>query len=271
MTVPCDAMACIVGPRASRDLLLRYMREQRDQVHWAVNSYFRDALSNPQRDDVDLVGCTWPTIERPVAIRTLSMVSSEADEDTEWLVNLPDDLLQSHVCWLLSPPELARLAGTCKRARDLVGADDTLWRRPYATLQQPWATEGPPPPGAASWKEALRDLIRMVRAAKCVRCREGRVVPLLFGFPSPPLMRGAERGTLKFGWDFKTANDPSWVCRACGARFHEWPWGRSQRPAPDPTPHVRPVLTVLSSHGHATWVRATPHGIAVKLHLLIIC
>jgi len=76
--------------------------------------------------------------------------------------------------------------------------------------------------GPAAW----RWLAAAERSMRCLRCRRGRVCPVLYGFPGQPLLAHAERGHCSFGSDQmqESAGFCQWRCFDCGFASVEYPW-----------------------------------------------
>ncbi len=56
-------------------------------------------------------------------------------------------------------------------------------------------------------------------APRCPKCGSGRVVPIVYGYPSWELGQAEERGELVLGGYMASDRDPKWRCMDCG---HEW-------------------------------------------------
>ena len=254
-----EKMRLILGPNAAHERLSVHLREQRSQIHWAVNSFFRQHFSTPNDPDSQFL-CACAEASQVVSARgdRVETRSSLCPQDSPGILHLPDDLVLTHLCSLLLPRELVRLACTSKRARDLC-ADETLWSTVYTTLHTQQSDAAKP----GSCREAVREHVCRVRRQGCAACHHGFVVPLVFGFPSAALMRAAECDRLRFGWDFKTAQDASWQCIGCRSKFHQWPWALRQRATVAVT-HVRLALRIMHPAGRSASV--TAHLIISSAH-----
>lgn len=53
----------------------------------------------------------------------------------------------------------------------------------------------------------------------CPRCESTRVVPIAFGYPSPEMIRAAEREEIAIGGCVISDDDPKLACLDCGMQF----------------------------------------------------
>jgi hypothetical protein len=54
---------------------------------------------------------------------------------------------------------------------------------------------------------------------KCPKCQSEDVARILFGYPSPEMFEGADRGDIVLGGCCVEVDDPDWHCKDCE---HEW-------------------------------------------------
>ncbi len=92
----------------------------------------------------------------------------------------------------------------------------------------------PPPhaphPGPASpcfWHSKFKAQFLLERSLRCPKCGIGKIVPLVYGFPSPVLRDGMRRGRLILGGDHLIEMGHSWACGQCRSSFRCWPYGRN--------------------------------------------
>ncbi len=57
------------------------------------------------------------------------------------------------------------------------------------------------------------------RPKVCPGCRSIKVVPILYGLPTPDAGQQAEEGKLVLGGCVVSRHDPEWACTDCG---HQW-------------------------------------------------
>lgn len=52
---------------------------------------------------------------------------------------------------------------------------------------------------------------------KCPACGEGKVVPIVYGYPGGEMIRKSGEGEITLGGCVISPEDPSWQCLACDA------------------------------------------------------
>ncbi|GJP70628.1 hypothetical protein CLOP_g1541 [Closterium sp. NIES-67] len=106
--------------------------------------------------------------------------------------------------------------------------------------QQPSAAAAP-----LSWHEAFRQRLESERAAQCPQCRRSRFVPIVYGFPSAPLVAGMRMAQCVLGGDHLTdypGYNPLWVCVGCTTRWRKYPYA-----ADSEGPYFPPSLSSSSA------------------------
>ena len=58
----------------------------------------------------------------------------------------------------------------------------------------------------------------------CPECLSSKVLPIVYGFPSPPLVAALKKSRVLLGGDYLVEGDPSWACGACQSRWRTWPF-----------------------------------------------
>ena len=58
---------------------------------------------------------------------------------------------------------------------------------------------------------------------QCRNCKRGRIVPIVYGFPSGPLLTAGKEKRAVNGGDYLIASEPVWACNSCSARFAAFP------------------------------------------------
>ena len=53
----------------------------------------------------------------------------------------------------------------------------------------------------------------------CPGCNSQRVVPIVFGYPTPDAMEAVEEGKIMLGGCIVEEGNPNWHCKDCD---HEW-------------------------------------------------
>lgn len=69
-------------------------------------------------------------------------------------------------------------------------------------------------------RDAMRDEVEQV----CPKCGARRALVIVYGLPSPGLLKAAERKEVALGSCVISDRDPEWRCAACGAE-----WGAINR------------------------------------------
>ncbi|CAI7869276.1 unnamed protein product [Closterium sp. NIES-53] len=124
------------------------------------------------------------------------------------------------------------------RGDDSSGGDTTDQQQQQQ--QQPAVSAAPLP-----WQEAFQQRLESERAAQCPQCRRSRFVPIVYGFPSAPLVAGMRMAQCVLGGDHLTdypGYNPLWVCVGCTTRWRKYPY------APDcEGPYFPPSLSTSSA------------------------
>ncbi|MDI2131110.1 hypothetical protein [Yinghuangia seranimata] len=55
---------------------------------------------------------------------------------------------------------------------------------------------------------------------KCPRC-EGRLLPIVYGYPAPSLFDRASAGEVRLGGCVVSSDSPQWSCADCGTEFRD--------------------------------------------------
>lgn len=82
--------------------------------------------------------------------------------------------------------------------------------------------------GLAEWDAPTRHLYISRHKAglrlQCPCCARGRIVPVVYGFPSGPLLKAGKQRRVLNGGDYLIASEPVWACNACSARYAAFPF-----------------------------------------------
>ena len=73
--------------------------------------------------------------------------------------------------------------------------------------------------GSLDWRSRYRDQAVFVRAMRCPRCGDHGLVPILYGFPSPPLMEARKARKMILGGDHLIEDCHVWACTTCNLSF----------------------------------------------------
>ena len=90
-------------------------------------------------------------------------------------------------------------------------------------LQQPPLRGDGPGRGPAlaedHWLGLYRSQARLIHAMRCPRCGERRIVPILYGFPSTPLLVARQAKRLILGGDHLIEDCHVWACTTCNSSY----------------------------------------------------
>eukprot|EP00884_Botryococcus_braunii_P014341 jgi/Botrbrau1/22908/Bobra.0065s0060.1 len=79
-------------------------------------------------------------------------------------------------------------------------------------------------PAPVAWREAYILRHTAERRMQCPTCVEGRITPVLYGFPSDELIAGMKSWRLMLGGDYMMPALPLWGCPWCSTRFDRFPF-----------------------------------------------
>eukprot|EP00798_Chlamydomonas_sp_ICE-L_P020521 gene20521-27313_t len=82
----------------------------------------------------------------------------------------------------------------------------------------------PQPPQPTSWRSRYRHQSGYIRQMRCPRCGGGRVVPIVYGFPSPAFLEGMKSRRLILGGDHLIENCHVWACTKCNSSYRTYPY-----------------------------------------------
>ncbi len=74
------------------------------------------------------------------------------------------------------------------------------------------------------WRAAYKRRHEQERDMTCPECLSCKVMPIVYGFPSPALVTALKRSEVLLGGDYLVEGDPSWACRLCQSRWRAWPF-----------------------------------------------
>lgn len=113
-------------------------------------------------------------------------------------------------------------------ALPLSACDNNAIQRPCSSSaplegrpQPPQWDDGPggPPLAEDHWRVLYQGQAQMVHAMRCPRCGERRIVPILYGFPSTPLLSARQAKRLILGGDHLIEDCHVWACTACNSSY----------------------------------------------------
>mmetsp|Transcript_19251 Transcript_19251/g.41609 ORF Transcript_19251/g.41609 Transcript_19251/m.41609 type:complete len:174 (+) Transcript_19251:1442-1963(+) len=77
---------------------------------------------------------------------------------------------------------------------------------------------------SSPWRASYTRQAAYMWAMMCPRCGGGRVVPIVYGFPSPKLLEGMRSKRLILGGDHLIENCHVWACTCCNSSFRSFPY-----------------------------------------------
>lgn len=75
-----------------------------------------------------------------------------------------------------------------------------------------------------SWHDKYRQKHSAEHHMQCPRCRQSKVVPIVYGFPSHLLVRNMRANKLRMGNDHLIEGQPIWTCTHCNEEFANFPY-----------------------------------------------
>mmetsp|Transcript_13971 Transcript_13971/g.37273 ORF Transcript_13971/g.37273 Transcript_13971/m.37273 type:complete len:633 (-) Transcript_13971:249-2147(-) len=94
-------------------------------------------------------------------------------------------------------------------------------RKADPTLQPVESRVGQPP---VSWIQAYKEQASYAAHSRCPLCGAGRVVPIVYGYPSSKLLEGMRLFQLILGGDHLIEDCHCWACCGCNASFRSYPY-----------------------------------------------
>jgi len=256
------AFQSLLGPYVPAARLLHFLRATRGKLHWAHNSYLRQLLSAP----ADRNGREEFDYRPPVSEAAVGEEEEEEEAAGEArcaLAALSGPLLELVLQRLPDHTAVCAAAQACRALRR-AAQSEAVWRRlftaSWGTTVFPTAPAGETSSSSSSgsgapeatWRERFRDQHAFLRQRRCPRCggspahgadadapqqapraapqpqprRHQKLLPVLYGFPSPPLMAGHAEGRLILGGDHLLEGCAVWACTSVGCRavFKAFPY-----------------------------------------------
>lgn len=75
-----------------------------------------------------------------------------------------------------------------------------------------------------NWNAGYRRRAALERRMTCPECLSSKVLPVVYGFPSPPLVAALKKSRVLLGGDYLVEGDPIWACGTCQSRWRAWPF-----------------------------------------------
>ncbi|KAK9866805.1 hypothetical protein WJX84_007453 [Apatococcus fuscideae] len=178
-------MRYVTGPYATQGLLLRALSSSQGRLDWAVNIYFREGV----------------------------MRLGSGPPDWQWHAGHPLPGRASATC------SAARTSQALRQA----AATDSVWRC-HTARRWGLPDHRTPPAPANPIKAQPAAVPKGVAYAGILDCSKGRIVPIVYGFPSGPLLKAGREKKAINGGDYLLASEPVWACNCCRARFAAYPY-----------------------------------------------
>ena len=223
-----EEVRAAVGQYASEERLRHHLRQAHGKSNWAVNGYLRESVvaHNGTRADYYPPSCP-PALSGARAPESAahSALAPECAEPAEPL-ELPLclwELILSH----LDAPDLRRAACVSTLLRS---TSDSCWPELFARR---WGVLPLNP--QLQPREAYAERAASLGAFRCPACHASPLVPIVYGFPSPPLVAAQRAGVVFLAGDYLIHKDPTWACMSCHARWLTFPWAVGGMPRKVPT------------------------------------
>lgn len=220
-------MRAKLGPYASETALLYHLRAARGKVFWAVNTYFRAVLAEAvRRADfeprryAELANCQ--STVTPACVREPNLITEQPT-----LESIPSSVLEL----VLQHTNLLTVcnAATVSTSLQKVAQSNSVWESLY---NKRWCDATAPNDAAPqsdqavqlSWHDKYRQKHSAEHHMQCPRCRQSKVVPIVYGFPSHLLVRNMRANKLRMGNDHLIEGQPIWTCTHCNEEFANFPY-----------------------------------------------
>ena len=236
-----------VGPYASDGSLRHFLRTSHGKAHWAVNGALREAVLAAGEDGVP--ADFEPAAHVPSgAAGSSSSGQAVAEGEAMSACSLPVSVWEL-ILARLDAPDVRCAARTCTTLR-AAASSQALWAGLYLRRWGAWPRHGlsaqdcpavydhrDTPP---CWRAAYSIRSVALGGMRCPACSaspsaaSSPLIPIVFGYPSPPLVSLQRAGRVLLGGDYLLDRDPTWCCAACGLQWRNWPWGLGGVSAPVP-------------------------------------
>ena len=251
--VPCEGeealmmrMRNMAGPSASEGILRHQLRSSRGKHHWAINSYMRLVLSpidDTRLDYEPQLVLARPQISQEQQLATHvheEMTRDEGVEGDDPAVTCPSvtsdscplsdwsPTLVSLILEKVDDPWTLTSASAINKSFLKAARNDKLWRDLFDSR---WGSEVFPLKAAERHLrekgplELYRYQSLFVYHMSCPVCGEERgLVPIVYGFPSAPLMEMRRNKRCILGGDHLIEDCFVWGCVMCNVSFKAFPY-----------------------------------------------
>ena len=237
-----EGMRVLIGPHAKKERLVHHLSSSGGRrVNWAINAYLRNEFMQGSAKGKDYHPPSgWAT--RQISIYDSDELfqpgALQQRAPTAVLPILPTKILVTTMLFL-DYSDLLAVDATCS-GWQAAARTERVWN---ALLGKYWATSTPACSlGTAETtsmcsRQAFAQQLQVEREAReaevrqeCVACRQAKCIPIIYGFPSPELVKAMGRGELELGGDYILPASPVWLCKRCNAQFRRYPWSSRSRP-----------------------------------------
>lgn len=231
-----------VGPYASDGSLRHFLRTSHSKAHWAVNGALREAVLAAGEDGVP--ADFEPAAHVPTNTSAAACVSSTGQADTEVAACTLPVAVWELILARLDAPDVRSAACTCTTLR-AAASSQALWALMYSRRWGAWPSHGLSPHDCPAvpdhhvaappcWRAAYSVRSVALGGMRCPSCAASPLIPIVFGYPSPPLVSLQRAGRVLLGGDYLLDRDPTWCCPGCGLQWKTWPWATGGVAAPVP-------------------------------------
>jgi hypothetical protein len=235
-----------VGPYASDGLLRHFLRTSHGKAHWAVNGALREAVLAVGEDGVPAEFEPAAHVPLGAAGAPSSCKPGAEEEEAATACPLPVSVWEL-ILARLDAPDVRSAARTCTTLR-AAASSQALWAGLYAKRWGPWPRHGLSPQDCPAvhdhwdlggttppcWRSAYSVRSVALGAMRCPSCSASPLIPIVFGYPSSPLVSLQRAGRVLLGGDYLLDRDPTWCCAQCGLQWRTWPWTQGGVATPVP-------------------------------------
>ncbi|KAL3143205.1 hypothetical protein ABBQ38_002060 [Trebouxia sp. C0009 RCD-2024] len=216
-----QCMRTKLGPYASEAAIQYHLRSARGKVFWAVNTYFRAVLAEQVRqadfepkEYAQLANCRTPAPP--------NLMQGSGSREQSSFDSIPSPVLE-HVlrhCNLLT---VCNAASACSSLHQAATSDlvwNSLYRQRWGSAKQ----DDHKLLQEQSQHDRYRERHLAEHGMQCPGCKQAKIIPIVYGFPSHLLVRNMRANKLRMGNDHLIEGQPTWTCSSCSEVFANFPY-----------------------------------------------
>ena len=74
------------------------------------------------------------------------------------------------------------------------------------------------------WRDLYKERHAAEHGMQCPSCKQFKIIPIVYGFPSHLLVRNMRANKLRMGNDHLLDGQPIWTCSSCSKEFLNFPY-----------------------------------------------